>query len=156
MQTKILLCTGQRNFCTHIAGKPRLNRFGRPAKGGLSLAWALLAALTACFVEAKPNKDALHGCTPKQIRADEAKACIEQLRADILAGKPDTQVHYLLCKGRAMYCCTGGDGTPRDCEFVGEARRIGPATQPDATVRAIQPADDPGRTLGPGSQPTVR
>ncbi|MEO1766363.1 hypothetical protein [Thiobacter aerophilum] len=116
----------------------------------MGLTGALLVALTPCFVEAKPNKDLVNGCTPKQVRSEKAKACIDRMQADILAGKPDAQTHYLLCRRREMFCCTGGNGTPRDCEYVGEARVIPPGSQPDATVRDVKPADRPV----PAAEPT--
>lgn len=126
-------------------GPDRHRTEGARASRAMILLLTLFTAAAPFAFAAKP-KPPLYGCTVEQVRSPEAAACIERLKQDIIDKKPANKVHFLMCKGNEMFCCTGTKAL--SCELVepvGKREAVGDGVRDMAPPAA--PPPEPGRNV---------
>jgi hypothetical protein len=120
-----------------------------------------LALTAAQHATARPKIQS-NGCTAAQIQSPQAKACIDQLNKDVLAGV--RYVHALFCDAGGMSCCQTDGTRTFNCQSVGLVRGAGslgptpagslqPPSAPCQGPRCLVPPSGGLLESGPGFGP---
>lgn len=129
-------------------------RIWAPAKRSAIAAVFLIGLpLTAAQVAAARPKVQSNGCTAAQIQSPQAKACIDQLNKDVLAGV--RYVHALFCDASGMSCCQTDGTRTFNCQSVSSVRGAGQSQSVPTSAGAFEPPGTPCRgpqcSVGPPS-----